>query len=262
MPSSLRFSDLGQAYLQLCKRWKELDTNDRSARLDGFAVDYAYNSGKIENDAITLHDTREVFERGGVSAFTGDVRTLFEIENLRVSWNWMLERLSAPDPGFSFDVQELLACHRVLTQGTYDERRWSLGERPGEYKHHAYEVADGVGYEPEEVPEAIEELLAEVREARAKPSDALGSLTIAAYLHAALVDIHPFADGNGRLARQLANMQLLSTNLPPVLVPQEDRMAYYGALDAFHFEDDLLPFEEFLVAESLRVWARLLDRKR
>ena len=254
MPSSLRSSELGRAYLRLCNRWQTLPRDERSARLVGFAVDYAYHSGKIENDAITLHDTREVFERGGVSAFTGEVRTLFEIENLRVSWNWMLERLGPEDEGFAFDEPELLACHRMLTQGTYDERRWSLGERPGAYKHHAYEVGFGVGYEPEDVPEAVAELLAEVREARAKPHDALASLTIAAYLHAALVDIHPFADGNGRLARQLANMVLLSAEMPPVLVPESDRMSYYGALDAFHEEGELLPFEEFLAAETLRVW--------
>ncbi len=49
-------------------------------------------------------------------------------------------------------------------------------------------------------------------------------------------------------------MQLLSDGLPPVLVPEADRMVYYGALDAFHYDDELLPLEEFFVAESLRVW--------
>ena len=254
MPSSLRVSELGQEYLSLCALWQELPEDARAARLMGFAVNYAYNSGKIENEAITLHDTREVFERGGVSSFTGEVRTLFEIENLRVSWNWMLEQLSPGAQGFSFDERELLACHRMLTQGTYDERRWSLGERPGTYKRHAFGVSDAVGYEPEDVPEAVEDLLVEVRAARGREHDAIGSLTIAAYLHAGLVDIHPFADGNGRLARQLVNMQLMSDGLPPVLVPEGDRMAYYGALDAFHYEDELLPLEEFLVAESVRLW--------
>ena len=250
MSGSLRASKLGHAYQALCSRWMTLDEAARNALLARFAIEYAYNSGKIENDAITLHDTREVFERGGVSSFTGDVRTLFEIDNLRASWNWMLEHQDS----YSFDADELCACHRMLTQGTYDERRWALGERPGEYKRHPFEVANGVGYEPEDVPEATRALLEEVRESRTRRHDALGSLTIAAYLHASLVDIHPFADGNGRLARQLANMQLLSDGLPPVLVPEADRMAYYGALDAFHYDDELLPFEEFLVAESLRAW--------
>jgi hypothetical protein len=49
-------------------------------------------------------------------------------------------------------------------------------------------------------------------------------------------------------------MQLLSDGLPPVLVPETDRMSYYGALDAFHDDDELLPFKEFLIAESLRTW--------
>ena len=251
MPSSLRSSRLGSAYLHLCETWRSLDPGERSALLDAFAIDYAYNSGKIENDAITLHDTREVFERGGVSAFTGSVRTLFEIDNLRMSWLWMRERLPQ---GFAFDEVELLTCHRMLTQGTYDERRWSRGERPGEYKHHAYVVGDDVGLEPDEVPQAVRELLDEVREAKGGPHDSLGSLTVAAYAHAVLVDIHPFADGNGRLARQLANMVLLADDVLPVLVPEGDRMAYYGALDAFHYEDDLNPFVEFLAAEALRFW--------
>ena len=258
MQSSLRSSELGRAYLRLCEDWRALGDTDRLALLDEFAVGYAYNSGKIENDAITLHDTREVFERGGVSAFTGDVRTLFEIDDLRASWGWMLERLGE---GFVFDEDELLACHLGLTQGTYDERRWSRGERPGAYKRHAYVVGDDAGLEPEEVPGAVRDLLREVREARGRAHDCLGALTMAAYAHAGLVDIHPFADGNGRLARQLANMLLLSEGLPLVLVQEGDRMAYYGALDAFHHEDELRPFVEFLAAESLHYWGGRVGRE-
>lgn len=42
---------------------------------------FAYHSGKIENDKITYHDTREIFEHDGVTSYTGDLRTLFEIRN-------------------------------------------------------------------------------------------------------------------------------------------------------------------------------------
>ena len=87
------------------------------------------------------------------------------------------------------------------------------------------------------------------------PHDPPATIAIAAYAHAMLVDIHPFADGNGRVARQLTNMVLLASGLPPTLVPKEDRMAYFGALDAFHYEDDLAPLREFLIAESLKFWS-------
>ena len=117
-----------------------------------------------------------------------------------------------------------------------------------------YEVADGVGDLPRDVPSSIESLLREVREALPTRHDVLGSLSIAAYLHAVLVDIHPFADGNGRVARQMTNMALLSEQLPPTLVPKEDRMAYFGALDAYHYDDEIDPLGLFMAAESLKHW--------
>lgn len=85
-------------------------------------------------------------------------------------------------------------------------------------------------------------------------SDDTRTLTVAAYLHAVLVDIHPFADGNGRVARLLMNMVLLAMGHPPVVIREQDRMAYYGALDAFHDEGDLEPFKQFLMIECLIMW--------
>lgn len=255
MPLSLRTSSVGRSYQTLSARWRALEECDRALLVDSFAVDFAFHSGGLENDQITLHDTREVFDRDGVSSFTGDVRTIFEIANLKAMWSWTVETLPS---GFSFSTEELLFCHKTLTHGTYDKRRWSLGERPGEFKRHMYEVADGVGALPEETRALVESLLQEVREALAEKRGALDSLTIASYLHAELVDIHPFADGNGRVARQVANMVLLCERLPPVLIPKEDRMAYFGALDAYHYDGELEPFRQFMAAETLKRWNGLI----
>ena len=46
-------------------------------------IAFAYHSGKIENDDVTYRDTREIFERDGVTAYTGNLRTLFEIRNAK-----------------------------------------------------------------------------------------------------------------------------------------------------------------------------------
>ena len=45
-------------------------------RLDGFRILFAYHSGRIENEEITYHDTREIFENGRASGFTGNPCTL------------------------------------------------------------------------------------------------------------------------------------------------------------------------------------------
>ena len=69
-------------YEDILAWWKEekKDTKeDIYTLLDNFKILFAYHSGKIENETITLHDTREIFENGTVVNYTGDLRTLFEI---------------------------------------------------------------------------------------------------------------------------------------------------------------------------------------
>ena len=50
-----------------------------------------------------------------------------------------------------------------------------------------------------------------------------------AHLHVGFVNVHPFFDGNGRMARLLANLPLLNAGLPPLLFAATDRRAYLQA---------------------------------
>lgn len=243
------------AYRDLCQRWAALPEDDRSVLLDQFKVQYSFNSGSMENPEITYHDTAEVFGKNGVSNFTGNVRTIYEITNLKHAWSWLTKAVSSNDP---FDCAALLDIHRVLTAGTYDEARWAKGERPGTFKRGDYRVADDVGFPPDEVDGAVTELLTELTTAMRELNAGGNALTIAAYAHAALVDIHPFADGNGRVARLLMNYVFLYLGMPPISVSVDDRLAYFGALDAFHESGDLNPFKVFCCAQALKTWNKLL----
>jgi len=51
-----------------------------------------------------------------------------------------------------------------------------------------------------------------------------------ARLHVSLVAIHPFYDGNGRIARLVANLPCLISGQPPIIIPQERRYDYLTAL--------------------------------
>jgi Fic family protein len=50
------------------------------------------------------------------------------------------------------------------------------------------------------------------------------------FAHVAFVRIHPFFDGNGRLARLLANIPVLTAGFPPIVVPSEVRLDYIREL--------------------------------
>ena len=97
--------------------------------LNSHSIAFAYHSGKIENDQITYHDTREIFEHDGVTSYTGDLRTLFEIRNARDANELLLSAFRDRRPLDEGLLKEFQYC---LTNNTYDTRRWQLGERPGQ----------------------------------------------------------------------------------------------------------------------------------
>jgi Fic family protein len=51
-----------------------------------------------------------------------------------------------------------------------------------------------------------------------------------AKIHMGIVHIHPFWDGNGQIARLIANLPLLKAGLPPLVIPQTQRREYIQIL--------------------------------
>jgi Fic family protein len=53
-------------------------------------------------------------------------------------------------------------------------------------------------------------------------------------LHVSFVRIHPFWDGNGRVARLIANVPVIRSGYPPIIIPKEHRREYIEALSEYH----------------------------
>ena len=242
-----------EAALTLWQR-KQVKTDAELAEaLNGHSISFAYHSGNLENESITYNDTREIFDHDGVTLYTGDLRTLFEIRNAKDANNLFLQAFHDQRP---LDESLVKDFQKTLTQNTYDTRRYQLGERPGEYKHHDYVTGKNeIGASPEDVEEEMRELLDEMRDI---PSDRL--LRAAAYYHVKFENIHPFADGNGRTGRLTMNYFLVMNGHPPITIHQEDRKAYYAALEAWDERQELAPMETFLREQTAKTWEKQIDR--
>ena len=129
--------------------WNVATASDLDKYLHSFRILFAYHSGKIENEYITWHDTREIFENGRVSGFSGSPRALFEQQNQKLCYEYLKEKIAAKAP---MDLCLVREVHRMLIAGTYDERRYiERGERPGEFKRHDYVAGiHEVGAAPED----------------------------------------------------------------------------------------------------------------
>lgn len=178
---------------------------------------------------------------------------MFEIRNAKEANELLLTSFHEKR---AFDEAFIKELHLLLTQNTYDTRRWQLGERPGEYKQHDYVTGkEEIGAAPEDVPEEMGELLSELTAVESR-----NALTAAAYFHAKFENIHPFADGNGRVGRLAMNYFLIIHDHPPVIIHEEDRKKYYTALEAWDTRQDLDPLRNFLREQTEKTWAKQLAR--
>lgn len=123
---------------------------------------------------------------------------------------------------------------RQLDKGKFKIHTNSVRKRDGSI--HEYCPAEHVAAEMDRLIELNQE-----HEQRGLPVEVR-----TAWLHHAFAQIHPFADGNGRVARAIASIQLIRDGLFPFLVRRDERVAYLDALEAGD-EGSLGEFVNFVV---------------
>jgi Fic family protein len=109
---------------------------------------------------------------------------------------------------------------------------------------------------PDRVPLLMEKWLSRFNAVQAaSESDAIDAY---AGLHLEFVSIHPFFDGNGRVARLVANIPVLRSGAPPIVVPKERRLDYLRSIAAYQISIPGFPtFDTFPFNEERRAFTAL-----
>lgn len=71
-------------------------------------------------------------------------------------------------------------------------------------------------------------------------------IELACYAHLSISKIHPFVDGNGRLARLILNFVLMKHDYLPISINRQHQKQYFKALDTFKEEKDMKPMVELV----------------
>lgn len=71
-----------------------------------------------------------------------------------------------------------------------------------------------------------------------------------AFSHAQLMKIHPFLDGNGRVARIVLNYMLLKNGYKPVIISYIESDKYFDVLEKFKVEKDINPLIDFILEKQ------------
>jgi len=230
-------------------------TPEEAKELDAyFRIGMTYSSNALEGSTLTLTETKVLLE-DGITAGGKTIRECNEAIGHGRAYDYMLS--VARSQPFTFSEDMILQLHKLFYSGI-DEAQ------AGRYRDRQVFIS-GTEYLPPtagEVPAQMAALVAELNGKR----EALHPVTLAAFAHRRLVDIHPFTDGNGRTARLLMNLVLVHSGYPVVSIPPILRLDYIRALQAAHREDN--PSDEAFVAliaecvlEALRDYKRLLRIK-
>ncbi|KAM0748222.1 hypothetical protein T439DRAFT_328202 [Meredithblackwellia eburnea MCA 4105] len=151
------------------------------------------------------------------------------------------------DPQWALETRDFLNVHRQLMRSDrIRPSRTGYTHIPtGSWRRQAVWVNRGgfrlLFHPPAEVPTSMDRMIEIARPAllllkRDPRAYAVEQVyRLAAWLHHALICIHPFLDGNGRMTRFMASLPLLLADLPPICIMLEDKPIY---MDALHKADD------------------------
>lgn len=208
---------------------------------------HTYHSNAIEGNTLTLQETKLVLEEGLTIGGKSIVEHL-EVTGNAKAFTFLQEM--AEDPAAITHVA-ILILHDIVTLGILEDH--------GKYRAVNVRISGVVKRPPDfsKILKLLDEMLANLKNMERH-------LTVkAAYLHYTFVAIHPFSDGNGRVARLLTNLYLMKNGFPPITLKKEDRKKYYFCLSKAD-QGNLRPFTSMIakaVYESLTLYLSIFGGK-
>lgn len=233
-------------------------TAEMEARImQKFRLDWNYHSNKIEGNSLTFGETKALI-LFGLTANGKPLKDHFEITGHDEAIKWIEEIVKDETPLTETFIRQL---HTLLLKESYEVDALTPDGKPtrrrievGRYKtmpNHVLTRTGEIFYfaQPEETAAKMQDLIEWFR-AKKELAETNGVL-LAAEFHYKFIRIHPFDDGNGRVARLLMNFILMQNGYPPVIIKTDDKENYFNALqqaDAGIFE----PFLNYIANNLIR----------
>ncbi len=267
-------------YLNIAKAieaWRSiqpLSERDRERLSRKFTVDFNFNSNHIEGNTLTYGQTELLLLFGKVVG-EAEMKDLEEMKASNVGLKMMQEQALIKEMPLTQNFIRQL--HKVLLREDYTVYRELPGGRQTSYVIHAGQYktrpnsvitryGDRFEYaSPEETPALMADLVGWYNEEEVKRK--LNPVELAALFHYRYIRIHPFEDGNGRIARLIVNFILARHDYPMIVVRSRGKKEYLETLHQADMEvgptasvgahaplDRICPFSKYftaLVAEEI-----------
>ena len=201
-----------------------------------FSIEFNYNSNHIEGNTLTYGQTEVLLLFGKITG-QADMFDLEEMKAHNIGLKMTLDEAKSETPLTETFIRQL---HKTLLREDYIVYRNLPGGATSSYTIHAgrYKTrpnsvitVSGELFEyasPEETPGLMTDLIEWYR--KEEERGVLNPLELASLFHYKYIRIHPFEDGNGRIARLMMNYILARHDYPMIVVPSKSKQEYLSAL--------------------------------
>lgn len=185
-----------------------------------YRVGTTFTSNALEGNSLTESETKVIIE-DGLTIEGKPLRDVYEAVGHAKAYDYMYE-LSHNEP-----LTEEVICnlHKLFYQQMDSERA-------GQYRKVPVFIS-GSRYSVSPVAE-IDKRMKQLVQWYNNNENKLHPVVLAAELHKRFVFIHPFIDGNGRMARLLMNLSLMRNDYNIAIIPAVTRAEYISALEQAH----------------------------
>jgi Fic family protein len=197
---------------------------------------WTHGSTALEGNTLTLGETKFVIEEG-LTVSGKPLKDHQEVVGHARAIELIYALLDAL-PARPVTEEHLFELHRAVQTGMVTDIDKPIGGWKLE-PNGTYAVAPDarqvfIDYAaPGDVPALMDAWLAELNRLGAEPLNEHSAIDAYARLHLGFVHIHPFWDGNGRMARLLANLPVLRAGHLPVVIDARERKRYIETLAAY-----------------------------
>ena len=235
---------------QLYKEWQALQPLDEKLKRDinqQFMIDFNYNSNHLEGNTLTYGQTKLLLLFGDTIG-NASIQDYEEMKAHNVGLELM--KVEAKDKNRMLSEHFIRELNQtILVRDFYKTSRdgdYRYKINVGVYKTRPNSVITPTGElfdyaSPEETPSLMGDLVEWYRneEQRGK----LKAEELAALFHYRYIRIHPFEDGNGRIARLLVNYIFLRNNYPMLVIRTDDRQNYLKTLHQCDLLTGKIPYD-------------------
>lgn len=209
---------------------------------DYYRVGLTFSSNALEGNSLTESETKVVIE-DGLTIEGKPLRDVYEAVGHARAYDYVYQLATNK----TLEEQDILELQRLFYQQIDNEHA-------GTYRNVAVFIS-GSNY-PVTHPQNVGSEMKRFVDWFNKQETKLNPVEFAALAHKKFVFIHPFIDGNGRLARLLMNLALLRNEYSITLIPSILRHEYITCLELAHTNDK--PFSEFIADRVIATQVDLL----